>query len=78
MSSKATSAVDECRCTAPASTNEDAVADNLLNQNFNSVGLDKVWVGDTTYLKTGEGWMYLRSLWICTYGESWVGTSVNA
>jgi putative transposase len=34
----------------------DAVADNLLNMNFNPPGPDQVWAGDVSYCKTGEGW----------------------
>ena len=37
----------------------DAVADNLLNQNFNPTAPNQIWAGHITYLKTGEGWMYL-------------------
>ena len=37
----------------------DKVADNLLNQNFNPVAPDQIWAGDITYLKSGQGWMYL-------------------
>jgi putative transposase len=37
----------------------DAVADNLLNMNFNPGGPHQIWAGDMSYLKTGEGWLYL-------------------
>ncbi len=37
----------------------DSVADNLVNMDFNISAPNKVWAGDVTYLKTGEGWMYL-------------------
>ncbi len=37
----------------------DAVADNLVNLNFNPSQPNQLWAGDITYLKTAEGWMYL-------------------
>jgi putative transposase len=37
----------------------DAVADNLLNMNFDPVAPNQVWAGDISYLKTGEGWLYI-------------------
>ncbi|WP_432707166.1 IS3 family transposase [Hafnia alvei] len=37
-------------------------APNLLNQNFNPPGPDQIWVSDITYLRTGEGWLYLAAI----------------
>ncbi len=37
----------------------DAVADSLLNQNFNPTAANEVWAGDIAHLETAEGWMYL-------------------
>lgn len=38
------------------------VAPNLLNQNFNPPGRDQISGSDITYLKTGEGWLYLAAI----------------
>jgi putative transposase len=35
------------------------VADNLLNQQFETSGPNRIWVTDITYIPTKEGWLYL-------------------
>ncbi len=37
-------------------------APNLLKQNFNADHPDRLWVSDITYIKTGEGWIYLAAI----------------
>ncbi len=54
----------------------DAVADNLLNQNFNPQGSNQVWAGDITYLRTGEGWLYLAVV-MDLYARRIVGWAVD-
>jgi putative transposase len=52
------------------------VADNLLNQNFNLVILNEVLAGDITYLRTGEGWMYLAVV-MDLYSKRIVGWEIS-
>jgi len=35
------------------------IAANLLNRNFSFACPNQAWVGDITYVPTGEGWLYL-------------------
>jgi len=35
---------------------------NLLNQNFHTDAINRVWVSDMTYISTDEGWLYLCSM----------------
>jgi putative transposase len=39
-----------------------AVADNVLGRRFEPGEVDRVWVGDITYIATGEGWLYLAAV----------------
>ena len=38
------------------------IAPNLLNQQFDVNGINRVWVADTTFIPTREGWLYLASV----------------
>lgn len=35
------------------------IAPNLLNRNFHADAPNAVWVSDITYIRTGQGWLYL-------------------
>ncbi len=39
-----------------------AVAGNTLDRRFEPGEADRVWVGDITYIATGEGWLYLAAV----------------
>ena len=54
----------------------DKVADNLLNQNFNPVGINEIWAGDISYLRTAQGWMYLVIV-IVLYSRRIVGWYID-
>ena len=54
----------------------DSVAVNLLNQQFNPLGINEVWAGDITYLRTGEGWMYLAVV-MDLYSRRIVGWAID-
>ena len=38
------------------------VAENLLNQKFDTTRPNEAWVTDITYVRTGEGWLYLAGV----------------
>jgi transposase InsO family protein len=37
-------------------------AEDLLRRDFNPAQPDRTWVGDITYLRTGEGWLFLATV----------------
>lgn len=52
-----------------------AVAPDLLERRFAAQGRDRVWTGDITYIKTGEGYLYLAGL-MDLYSRMVVGWSM--
>ncbi|MEZ0581927.1 IS3 family transposase [Erwinia sp. STN24] len=53
------------------------VSENLLNQDFYASGPNQKWVGDITYLRTGEGWLYLAVV-IDLWSRSVIGWSMSS
>ena len=52
------------------------VAPNLLKQDFTADAPNHKWVGDITYLATGEGWLYLAVL-IDLYSRKVIGWAMS-
>lgn len=52
------------------------VAPNRLDRNFHQVAPNKAWVGDITYIRTDEGWLYLATL-IDLYSRKVVGWAMD-
>jgi putative transposase len=54
------------RFVATTNSNHDfKVPENLLNREFTSSKPDEKWVGDITYLRTSEGWLFLAAILDC-------------
>ena len=52
------------------------IAPNLLNRDFYASAPDMKYVGDITYISTGEGWLYLATV-IDLYSRKIVGWSMD-
>lgn len=56
------------------SNHEYPVVENKLDRNFNALRKGEVWVSDITYIKTGQGWLYLTVV-IDLYDRKVIGWS---
>ncbi len=52
------------------------VAPNTLNRQFWAQGPNQKWVGDITYIKTSDGWLYLAAM-LDIYSRKVVGWSMD-
>ena len=52
-------------------------ASDLVGRDFNPTEPDTTWVGDITYLRTGEGWLFLATV-IDLFSRRVIGWSVAA
>ena len=58
------------------SDHDDPIAPNVLNRKFTTEAPNTAWVGDITYIRTHEGWLYLAVL-IDLYSRKVVGWSMS-
>lgn len=64
----------------PQTTNSlhsDPIVPNLLEQDFRATERNKKWVGDITFVRTKEGWLYLATI-IDLYSRRVVGWATSA
>ena len=59
------------------SNHDQPIAPNLLDQNFTATAPNEIWVGDVTYLRTPDGWLYLAVI-LDLYARMVVGWAVSA
>jgi len=52
------------------------ISANLLDGNFSVTSLNEVWVSDITYIRTGEGWLYL-TIMMDLYSRKIIGWSMS-
>lgn len=53
-----------------------SISDNRLSRNFKPNTLNETWVSDITYIKTGEGWLYLTTI-IDLFDRQVIGWSLS-
>jgi putative transposase len=59
------------------SDHQHPIAPNVLERNFETKAPNEAWVGDVTYIPTGEGWLYLAVL-IDLFSRRVVGWATSA
>ena len=64
------------KCTTD-SNHRHAIVPNRLNRQFNPTHPNQIWVSDITYIKTGEGWLYLCVI-IDLFGRKIVGWQTSS
>lgn len=52
------------------------IAENLVQRNFTAMAANKLWVADTTFISTTEGWLYLAAI-LDVFSRAIVGWSMG-
>ncbi len=52
------------------------VAENILNRDFTTTGINQKWVSDISYVQTNEGWLYLAVM-IDLYSRQVIGWALS-